>query len=246
MSDPWAPYFIKFFSNEHYADQFRLGRLHLNRLSYFKTLEKPSQDGRADAAEAIAMWWQPDDFAMDLNIPNIGATRITKKDLAGPVSMSFDAHNHVHVFCLYAMYAAGYSASNGGFQIETSDVERLRAALTIDERCFQFGRYAVVVSVGPFLNRLRTALRLFGKWHKAGLVHYYDEAAFHGEIPRAEIPFWKQKRFDYQKEYRVVVRTGTRGFDPLTLPIGDITAFSATVEASKLNSIWQLQLATAA
>ena len=83
-------------------------------------------------------------------------------------------------------------------------------------------------------------------WHKAGLVHYYDERTFHGEIPRGEIPFWKQQRFRYQKEYRIVVRTGTKGIDPLSLAIGDIGAFSYKDDASKLNSLWQLRLDSAA
>jgi hypothetical protein len=54
-------YLVKFFSEEQHANQFIAGQLYLNRLSYFKKVEAASEDGRPDANEAVAVWWQPDD-----------------------------------------------------------------------------------------------------------------------------------------------------------------------------------------
>jgi hypothetical protein len=45
--------------------------------------------GREDSNEAIAMWWQPKDISMVLDVPGIGRTEITEKDLAAPVSVSY-------------------------------------------------------------------------------------------------------------------------------------------------------------
>src|SRR5689334_10920673 len=103
MTAPMIWYLIKFFEEERYADQFMAGRLYLNTLAYFRKVESKDSDGRMDSTEAIAMWCQPDDFVMKLNVPGIGETEITKKDLAAPVSMSFDYHNYLHLFCLYAV-----------------------------------------------------------------------------------------------------------------------------------------------
>lgn len=99
MTSPHIWYFIKFFTEETHADQFIAGNLYMNTLSYFKTLENEGDNGRPDSTEAVAHWWQPDDILVKLQLPGIGETKISKKDLAAPVSISFDYHNYVHIFC---------------------------------------------------------------------------------------------------------------------------------------------------
>jgi hypothetical protein len=86
-------WFIEFCENEEYADQFLAGDLYLNPLAYFRNIESTGDQGRNDSTEAIAMWWQPKDISMLLDIPGIGRTEITAKDLAAPVSMSFNYHD---------------------------------------------------------------------------------------------------------------------------------------------------------
>ena len=82
-------YFVKFFKDESHADQFLKGQLYLNRLSYFRKIES-ADDGRLDATEAVTMWWQPDDLIIKFSGPNCPEIEITKADLAGPVSVSFE------------------------------------------------------------------------------------------------------------------------------------------------------------
>jgi hypothetical protein len=60
------------------------GNLYLNTLAYFKELESKSY-GRDDSTEAVAMWWQPNDMSITLNMAGFGNIEITRKDLAGPV-----------------------------------------------------------------------------------------------------------------------------------------------------------------
>jgi hypothetical protein len=163
MNDPTIFYFIKFFSEERYADEFIKGRLYLNRLSYFKKIESNNDDGRADANEAVAMWWQPHDLTIDLNIPGIGAVKITKDDLAGPVSMSFDYHDHFHIFCLYALHTTEFATKGGKIDIEEGEVDELRRQLTIDERCFKFGPFAVITAAAPFLAQVKGAFQRSGQ-----------------------------------------------------------------------------------
>jgi len=193
MSDPLGWFFVKFFTKEEHANQFVRGSLFMNRLSYFKRLESEDNDGRPDATEAVAMWWQPHDLVMDLNIPGIGAVSITKEDLAGPVSMAFEFHGHFHIFCLCTVYTTGFELVDGKLDIAENDLAELRRQLLIDEQWFKFGPYAVVTPVPPFLAQLKEGLRRSGRWFNAGLVEYYNDETFHGEIAPKDIPFRKQK-----------------------------------------------------
>jgi hypothetical protein len=236
---------VKFFTKEEHANQFVRGSLFMNRLSYFKRLESEDNDGRPDATEAVATWWQPHDLVMDLNIPGIGAVSITKEDLAGPVSMAFEFHGYFHIFFLCTVYTTGFELVDGKLDIAENDVAELRRQLLIDERWFKFGPYAVVTPVPPFLAQLKEGLRRSGRWFNAGLVEYYNDETFHGEIAPKDIPFRKQKRFAYQKEFRICVHTGTKGNDPITIEIGDISHICVKVASSQLNDLLQLKLEAA-
>jgi hypothetical protein len=108
-------YFIKFVSEESHAYSFMAGKLYLNPLSYFKQVECASSDGRMDSTEAIATWWQPHDIVMKLRAPGIGDIEFNDRDLAGPVSMAYNYHNDLRVFCLYAVYSTGFEVVNGRF-----------------------------------------------------------------------------------------------------------------------------------
>jgi hypothetical protein len=242
MPDYVTTHFIKFFSEERYADEFARGRLYLNRLSYFSKLENNLDDGRPDSHEAIAMWLQPNDLSIELNIAGIGRVSLTKADLAGPVSMSFDYHDHLHVLCLYALGTPGTITSDGEIDIGTMSEEALRGQLSIDERCITLGPFAVVTAVSPFLGQLRNALQSRGLPGKGRFVEYYDEETFHGKISPVDIPFKKQKRFGYQKEYRLCVNSNTKGDEPLILDIGDIRGISAKFQSSRLNDLFQNNL----
>jgi len=230
MSAPTIWYFIKFFAEERYADQFMAGRLHLNTLAYFKRVESERGDGRVDSTEGVAMWWQPDDIIIMLNVPKMGQNiEITEKDLAAPVSMSFFDHNYLHLLCLYAVYSRGFEVIDGKFHGLPEEAEELQRQMKIDDRCFKFGKFAVITPAVPFLNQLKTALRSQGYKAKGKLVEYYDEETFHGAIPVNEIPFRKQKRFSYQREFRLCVDTRVQQESHITIDIGNISRICAKV-----------------
>jgi hypothetical protein len=121
-------YLVKFFSEEQHADQFIAGQLYLNRLSYFKKVEAACEDGRPDANEAVALWWQPADILINLSIGGIGETEITKNDLAAPISMSFDRHDYLHVFCMTAIYTDGFECIDGKIEYAEDEGSQLKEA----------------------------------------------------------------------------------------------------------------------
>jgi hypothetical protein len=245
MNRPLIWYLIKFFTEEHHADQFIAGNLHLNTLAHFKHVEAEDSDGRMDTTEGIAMWWQPYDLAMKLNVPGVGDIEITQADLAGPVSMAFDFHNNLHIFCLYAVHTTGFECIDDKIDFASEQAEELQRQLHIDERCMKFGKFAVITPAVPFLGQLRKTLnsqRYKARWK---LVEYYDEETFHGEISPREIPFKKQKRFSYQREFRLCVYPRTKdeavNSNPITIHIGDISHICGKVAAAQIPGLFKLK-----
>ena len=198
------------------------------------------------------MWGQPDDIVMDLRVPALRLhARITKADLAGPVSFQSNDFDNFHIFCLYAVYTDKFVSTDGktkfidthgNTNLTESDVAELRRQLIIDDRCLKFGKFAVIVQAVPFLERLKKALQNNGQRFRRKLVEYYDDETFHGEIGPREIPFKKQKRFSYQREFRIYVRTNVEGDDPTSIEVGDIRDICGKTESSLLNDAFALSL----
>jgi hypothetical protein len=106
-------HFIKFFKDESHADQLIKGRLHLERLAYFKRVEENCNDGRADEADATSMWLQPRGIFGRLSVPALKLhTEITEADLAEPIWVGSCAYDHLHLFFLYAVCADGFIDAN--------------------------------------------------------------------------------------------------------------------------------------
>lgn len=239
-------YFIKFFEQEEYADQFINGTLYLNRLSYFREIENSSDNAtedRFDKTEALTMWWQPHDFIMELKIPGVGEVTITKDDLAAPVYMSYSDIDNFHIFCMYAVHTAGFATIGGKLELAESQAAELQRQVAIDERCVKFGPFAVIIHAVPFLSQVKQKLQRNGQWFRGNLVDYYDDETFHGEISPNDpsgIPFKKQNRFAWQKEFRICVQTNTTGSDPLLIDIGNISHICAKVPSSRVGELFKL------
>jgi len=234
-------YFVKFFSDEGHADEFMKGNLHLKRLGYFKKMEQQKDDGRRDSREAISHWWQPNDFVMKLTVPEFGEIEIKNEDLAGPVSMSLDFHENLHIFCLYSIRTIGFEVIDGKIDYAEDEAEILKKQLEVDSRNFEFGRFAVVTPATQFLDRLKLTLQERAQYFKGRLVEYYDDEIFHGAIKPNEIPFWKQKDFSYQNEFRICVNTKTVGDDPLDISIGNISDICGKIQSDKINDLLSIQ-----
>jgi hypothetical protein len=233
-------YLVKFFSKEQHADQFIAGQLYLKRLSYFKKVEEACEDGRPDANEAVAFWWQPDEILINLSFGGSGEVEITKNDLAAPVSISFDHHDYLHIFCMTAIYTDGFECIDGKIEYTENEAANLRKQLEIDKRCFKFGKFAVVTPAVPFLGHVKQAPQTQGYGCKGRLVDYYDEQLFHGKFAEQDIPFKKQKAFSYQREFRLCITPKTADDTALVIDIGDIKHISAKTESSLLNTLFKI------
>ena len=223
-------YFIKFFEREEWADQFMDGLLYLNTLRGFKHMESLGSADRGDPREAVSIWLQPNDVLMTLKVPALRLeTVITAKDLAAPIQASSTYHEQLHLLCLCALYTGDVKIEDGKIQ----NIESLEQQLRIDPKCFAMGKFAVMVPAVSFLEQLRGALGRQKIAATGKLVSYYDDAVFSGEIAASEIPFSKQKRFSYQREFRICVSTRMPKATALSLSIGDLSAICRKVPASQ-------------
>jgi len=226
-------YLVKIFKEEQHAEQFISGNLYLNRLSYFKKIEEKGDDGRLDKNEAVAMWFD----GLNLSIPGVGSCEITKKDLAEPISISYQHHDYLNVFCMYAVHTIGFECVDGNIKYSEDRAAQLKRQLEIDERCFEFGDFAVIVPAVQFLDRVKKTLQARGNYFQGKLIDYYDES-FNCEIEEKEIPFKKQNKYSYQNEFRICVDTKTIGEEAINIDIGDIKDISAKTESSNLNALF--------
>jgi hypothetical protein len=233
--------FVKFFSDESHADQFINGILYMRRLRYFQQLEASEKDdGRSDPQEAIVSWHQPDRIELVIDFPGLGPIKIGKNELAGPLAITRNHYSDMHLFCIYALSLPDPAFLQGDHdQVQA----KLQAALQIDPRCLEFGPHAVIVDREEFRSHLRQSLDRCDHWSKADIVEYYDEKTFHGEFAQEDVPFRKQSRFAYQKEFRVCLQTLRAGDEPVTFEIGDMSAFATKLRSADINAALQVTLA---
>jgi hypothetical protein len=232
-------FLVKFFraGKDQYVDQFIKGKLFMNRLSYFRSIERAKE--RADRHEATAMWWQPNNLSIQFkDHPELN---IGPQDLGAPVSMTFDYHSDLHIFCMSAMRTGEFEFVDGQFDCRTDDdARKLKQQLEFSEQCLKLGDVAVVVNAGEFMLRVKHAIDKKGYKFAATLVEYYDPAKFHGKFRFDEIPFRKRAEFSHEKEYRIVVDSNTKGQDALEIEIGDISDISAKMAAANLNNEFRI------
>ena len=213
----------------------------MNRLSYFRSLEKTGlDDGRADSREAVWHWLQPKGLVIEFSPPGGDVLKITDKDLAAPLAISASAFDHLHLFCLCAMPLDGRGLPD---DIEMSDAQNvLTERMRVDDRCLDSGPFAVLTRADLFYSRCKERLATSALKYSAAMVDYYDDETFNGTIDFAKVPFSKQKRFSYQREYRLCVSNDTQGNDALTYEIGNISEFSAKMASNAINSAFELKL----
>ncbi len=227
-------YFIKFFEREEWADQFLAGHLYLNTLGYFKGLESAATADRGDPTEAVSIWLQPRDVTMTLRVPRLNLeTVITEKDLAKQIQVSSTYHEQLRLLCLYAVHTDNPVIEDGKIR----NLDAMQAQLYIDPKCFEMGKFAVVAPAADFLNHLLSKLKDLGLAATGRLVNYYDEASFSGEIACSDIEFSKQKRFSYQREWRLRVNFNIATTGAMTIDVGKLPAGSFKLPASEFDRL---------
>ena len=99
----------------------------------------------------------------------------------------------------------------------------------------------VVTDVSKFFTRVEAAAKRQGYRGIRGLIKYYDPSIFNTPWDNyLEVPFLKQDRLSYQKDFRFFY-TGTVGCIHLVLDIGDISDFTFCCPTAEINDSLNLE-----
>jgi hypothetical protein len=210
--------FIKFFEKQIYAQEFIEGKIYANKLSYFKKVEG-STGVKMDKYEGTCAIFQSKQSTLKLNGGVI--------DTVGNITLSRKKDEYKNIFCMYTLIMP-----NGVYK----DTKDIKNQLMILSKCEELGKYAVIVRANEFLEKIKAVELKQFKINKIrmGEVNYYDENTFQGSFDDDNVLFNKIKKFEYQKEYRLVIDSEVN--NELILKIGsikDITTFCKIKDINK-------------
>ena len=217
---------MKMVTRKEHAESILDGRLHAKRLRYFREQGVDPLEG--------AIWFQPD--RIDLKI---GKLAIPKRDLAGPVLVWPYRVGDMNIFCMFAFFR--------GERLPTTCEE---AAAYIEKQlgslkdcAAELGQYTVVVTnTTQFFERVERAAKALEVHrpdclHIRGKVRYFDESSHNTDLMKPlEIPLHKTDKFAREKEYRIVIDTGTVGSEHLDLEIGGIRDIATILKTTEVAS----------
>lgn len=198
-------YFIKFLSEEEYADDFINGNLRFGTLGSFKGGDP--KDGRGDRGEGLIFLLQSN----DIKSVSIGRDTINA-DYINNIEIHSQQLDDVNLLSLFSVIE-----KNGNIR-------------KIDSRCRKFGQWAVLLNPNQFIERLTEVCRTKSKNLLHQLMHYSDDATRSRQTDLISSLFVKDKSYSYQNEYRFALTHPTDSEDRgkvYHLNIGDISDFSA-------------------
>ena len=227
-------FLAKFFEKKEYADDFLQGKLFLNSLSYFKEIE--GEDGRGDEDEGAIVMPFDDDLIFTLTATNpetgeVSEVRITKDDLAAPVSIHPRWYDHINLLCMYACHTGDFQS------ISEDNINDFKKQLEIPEECVRLGEHAIIITnTQEFFRRIRVAAEQAGYGIFGELVKYYDpDVGTPTTRSDLETVFHKRKEYEYQSEFRIAVDANVGEPIPLCLSIGDISDIAFLMRTSEIN-----------
>ncbi len=205
--------FVKIVDKIEYAESLMDGKLHMNSVRFFKEYRDKEGHLRGDPYEGIAACYQPERTGEI----TLGDLTIPSSSLAGPIVAHYDHILDSRAFCLYSVDSRGHDT------VSAETLSDFKEALEIHRHNFGFGTHCVVILDGKeFLNRTRKAIRKAGLRHSSHLIEYFDETSFHGIVPENRQGFFKRKKYQLQREFRLLLHSGQQLDEPFMLDVGDL------------------------
>ena len=159
-------------------------------------------------------------------------------ELAAPLIIRPRWFDHVNVFCMYAGHMCESQV------ISADNAQDIKNQLKIPDDCTSFGKYAVVIlNYVEFFKRVKVASDQLGYKINGRLVKYYDAEV--GTPPvRADIEtiFTKRNEYEYQREFRIAIDTGTMGCDHITLDVGNIDDIAGCINLCDINQNFAVEI----
>lgn len=194
------------FGKREDINQFLCGRMLMNTLAYFRSIEDTPV--RRDIQEGDALWLPADGAILSIKC---GADYQPVGNLTGSIRYSHPNDLRANVFCMYAMRFSNLESK-------------------VHPGNFAFGdTFAVLIDGNEFLNRVEKAAQKIGQDVSWRLVEYIDKQTHRGPVGI----FRKAADYSYQSEFRIALLPGTGS--PLTLDIGDITKIAISGDLAHVN-----------
>lgn len=226
-------FLAKVFRKAKHAEDFLNGQMYSNSLAYFKKIEDGGVRGDKDEG---AIMLHREGLIIELTATNratgvADTIRMSGDELTSPLVIHPERFDHINVFCMYAGHTGDIKS------VSEQNALKLKKQIEIPGDCAQLGDFAVVITnVREFLGRVRAGAKRLGYSVCSGLVRYYNPQV--GSPPtKSEIEaiFTKRNEYEYQKEFRIAIDTGTREGDPTTLCIGKIHDIALPIPTSEIN-----------
>ncbi len=200
--------FIKFFEKIEYAQDFLSGKLYCNTPKYYQELEnETSKKGQGDKYEGTL---KLDNVIGSISMTNNDTGEKTSVDAEPLILRCADLDSSTPIFCFMGLKVSDfdiYSIADDNIVLKIKDGEYLKKII---EDC---GKYFVPFNVDDFKTRYDDFLvssPLLSKDNKSYLSEViYGDTTINKIIDISNNPIeiykYKDRFFEYQKEYRIVI-----------------------------------------
>ena len=225
--------FVKLFDNKDHAEDFVNGKLFMNTVRSFKEYKDESGELRGDEYEGIVALYQPS----KLDEIKLGEHTIPASDLAAPIVMHGNHLLDHNVFCIYSLSSWGHDF------VSAETITDFKRTLELHDSCFGLGKYCVaIVNAKEFINRCSAAIEKENLNGSLGLVDYFNEHEFHGDMPEDKLGYQKRSFFSHQREYRVKIDTNKPKPSPYILEVGDLSDIATITTPAEFNAQLEVKL----
>ena len=205
---------MKFGAEEHITELFLHGRLYMQPVQFFRTLEE--DPARGDRHEGLARCWQADRARLDVRQ---GEEWVNVGGIVGQILFSDERAEDGNAYCMFALRGSHADAFADGRSAQPVDVDKLA-----------FGDSVVVFTDGgELMRRVRVAAEEEGLELAYRLVEYVDRETHHGTMG----PFRKFSTFSHQSEFRILARPES---EPVRiLNVGSVEDIAMMCPSGELN-----------
>ncbi|MGG0176445.1 hypothetical protein [Gottfriedia acidiceleris] len=224
---------ISFFKFTKHIDSLVQGNLYMNNLKCYIDMEKESGvKGVGDLLEASQVYSN-----VDIRMYNNETGELALSGMRGNINFRVDGIEKTPVYCLFALTSDKLKIVE---ETEDSYITKMDfSADEIDKMVNEFGESVVLINAKQFIERVMNVFDEKGYGYKLDLVKYDDYSVNSSKRIESymknnnEIFFWKDKFFENQNEYRVVI-TNLETDEPITVNIGDISDITEVYNAREV------------
>ncbi|GGF24177.1 hypothetical protein GCM10010954_23840 [Halobacillus andaensis] len=223
------------FVDSQFTESTLDGELFFCRSGYFIDLEKKENNkGIGDSREGSWSDKMGDNSMILIETEN-GEKIPPLMVSSGAFFRSYEGIRGIPICCfVYLTMENDFYEENGFRKIKPEIVDELEK---------QFGDKDVIfINPSQFAERLDKAIKDAGFSMKRGLVHYYDErkephplALEDYEKDPADALFYKRKSFEFQKEFRVVLKSIEE--NDVFINLGDIRDIARKIDKDKISTL---------